>query len=285
MSFSFKPVQGDARVIAAELQNESQHTRENEVIPVVTEAIDKIVNTLGGYLSIDASGHINAAQNEPGDTVNIRIVSLPVPGGDTPTEATSVSIQSPEKKLTTEEALAQTIAQRAPGGSVAPPPDTVTENGAPGITSAPVENPTVSATTTNPVGAENITTPTSTITENAENAPESIGGDAPLASEQNSLTEVAGENVAQIELTPDGSPAAAQGAGVNPTETSIPDVPTTGYSTTVPETPVVEQPIESVVSAPETPEIEPPEVAPGVTGEGSNSGENVSSPDNPAQAA
>jgi hypothetical protein len=203
MSFTFKPVKGNASEIAAELQSESQHTREDEVLPVVTQAIDNIVNSLGGYLSVDASGHINAAQGEPGDTIAIRIVSLSAPESPTPAEVAPIAPES-TPVLTSEEALGATTAQRAPEGSVAPPAGTETENGTPGITSAPVENPT-----TPPGGG----TPTQDSTENTESVPtEDVPNDGPEVTttvpsgSENSPTEVAGENVAQTPAPAETSP-------------------------------------------------------------------------------
>lgn len=84
MSFELAPVQGNVHELETDLEAPPQHTREEDVIPVVKSAIKEIVDALGGYLSVSANGNINPASGESGDHVSILITSLPAPGGETP---------------------------------------------------------------------------------------------------------------------------------------------------------------------------------------------------------
>jgi outer membrane biosynthesis protein TonB len=79
MSFELKPVQGNVTELDADLEVPAQHTREEEIIPVVKEAIADIVNVLNEYLSVSCNGNLNPAAGETGDVINISINSLTPP--------------------------------------------------------------------------------------------------------------------------------------------------------------------------------------------------------------
>lgn len=84
MSFKINPVEGTVAEIDVDLSTPSQHEREEFVIEEVKKAINHIVTSLGGYLSVSCNGNINPVEGETGDVVNIYITSLPNPVNNGP---------------------------------------------------------------------------------------------------------------------------------------------------------------------------------------------------------
>jgi hypothetical protein len=93
MSFKLIPMQGNTSELKSDLESPPTHPREEEVIPVIKQAIDEIVEALGGYLSISCNGNINHVGGESGDVINIYITSLPAPAVATSTSVENEQVQ------------------------------------------------------------------------------------------------------------------------------------------------------------------------------------------------
>lgn len=96
MSFKLSSVQGTVAELETDLESPAMHDREELVIEEVKKAIDHIVTSLGGYLSVSCGGNINPVSGETGDVVDIHIVSLPYPPNTEATPVLETPIQPPE---------------------------------------------------------------------------------------------------------------------------------------------------------------------------------------------
>ena len=83
MSFSFVPFQGLATEYTAATEGSPSNSREAEVLPHLTTAVQDVVEALGGYVSVDVRGNILPAPGETGESINVLIASLTPPAGVT----------------------------------------------------------------------------------------------------------------------------------------------------------------------------------------------------------
>lgn len=91
--FELESVQGTATQIKAELEGLPKHEREDLVISKIKEAVDSIIEAVGGYLSVSVNGNLNPVAGDTGDLVQIYITSLPYPPNYTSGEVPVVEVE------------------------------------------------------------------------------------------------------------------------------------------------------------------------------------------------
>jgi large repetitive protein len=150
MGFSLNPVQGTPAELGSDLESPPKHEREEVVVEVIKSSIEDIVNSLGGYLSVAASGNINQVSGETGDVVNIYITSLPAPGSTTPPPAETPAEVAPAEGIP--------VAPEIPVVETAPPTEVGTEP-------VPVQETPVVEPIPPPVQTETAPTPETPVVE------------------------------------------------------------------------------------------------------------------------
>lgn len=255
MSWTLKPYVGLAadveqyefEILNDEVQQEVNE-REQEIIQGVIAGLKALVPGIGGFLSVSAYGQ-HAIVPSPGDTTAIYVthVADPSASGGTPAAAETPADVAP---MTTEQALVETGEDPARAGGIAPASGSEAPDGSggvpgleqpvaapdpgaqPGSEPVPVETPAAPAEAPvapsvpvdeppAPVAPEQ--PPVATIPAGQEQSVEAGGPDDPNSAENRTAQNVAENPV----TTPDGSPAAAQGAGVDPApeQPGVPPVP------------------------------------------------------------
>jgi hypothetical protein len=138
MSWSLQAVTEEAESVTVELDFASGNERESRVLDVVKESVQAIVDAVGGYVAVSGSGHLSAAEGEPGDTITISIATLPRPDGPTfhPDPSGSLELDTGAADA----APAGDGSSLNPGGTVAPAPGSdapMSAGGTPGLETAP----------------------------------------------------------------------------------------------------------------------------------------------------
>lgn len=208
MSFATELFQGDAQDVTVKFKYKLDHEREQRVLAVITEAVEKLSAELGGYLAISATGHINDYQGGVGDNLNLQINSLLPPAKpvqDAGLDAAGGSARNfpPEASTAapaTEDNSPPATQEPVPQSIDAVPPTVVEEASTdPSPSSEPEAEPLSVADTSTP--ADDQSSPETPV----ELAPPAPSDAEPVASLQDGQTEAVQPSETEVPPTPDGA--------------------------------------------------------------------------------